>query len=204
MTLYGFAAFCAVYVLAVASPGPGIAAVLARTLACGTRGAHAFIAGFTVGDLIWFVIAATGLAAIAQTAQTAFIVIRYPGAVYLLYLAWRLWTAPARPVEADGAVPAEKPLQIFLGSLALALGNPKTIVFFLALLPTVVDLTTLSLTGYLEIAVAIVVLQPIVIGCYVLAGARARRLFRSSRAVRMLNRGTGAAMAGAAAAVAAQ
>ena len=99
MSLYGFAAFCAVYLLAVATPGPGVAAVLTRSLAHGMRGAPAFIAGFLVGDLIWFAGASAGLAALAQSAQTVFLIVRYAGAVYLLYLAYRLWTAPARPLD---------------------------------------------------------------------------------------------------------
>ena len=58
MSLYGLLSFCIAYVLAVASPGPGVAAVLARSLGHGTRGAPAFIAGFLVGDLVWFALAA--------------------------------------------------------------------------------------------------------------------------------------------------
>ena len=61
MSAYGFLAFCTVYTIAVATPGPGVAALLARTLAHGMRGTAAYIAGFLVGDLIWFVGAAAGL-----------------------------------------------------------------------------------------------------------------------------------------------
>src|SRR5262245_38736338 len=99
MSWYGLGIFCAVYLLAVATPGPGVAAVIARSLARGSRGAPAFIAGFLLGDLIWFVFAATGLAALAQTAYTVFVALKYVGAVYLLYLAWRLWTSPARALN---------------------------------------------------------------------------------------------------------
>ena len=94
MSFYGLLTFSAVYLMAVATPGPGVAAVIARSLARGAQGAPAFIAGFLVGDLIWFAVAATGLAALAQTAQVAFTVIKYLGAAYLLYLAYKLWTAP--------------------------------------------------------------------------------------------------------------
>ena len=76
--------------------------------------------------------------------------------------------------------------------------------FFLALLPSVVDLSTLSMTSYLQIALAIIVILPLVLGSYVLAASQARRFFRSTRAMRMLNRGSATAMAGAAAAVATQ
>lgn len=203
MSLYGLLVFCAVYWLAVASPGPGVAAVIARSLAKGTRGAPAFIAGFLVGDLIWFTFAATGLAALAQTAQSVFIVVKYAGAAYLLYLAYKLWTAPAVPAaEAPEMERGQKPFQLFLGSLALTLANPKTMVFFLALLPTVVPLERLTLVGFAEMVVAISILLPLTLGAYVALAARARRVFKSATAVRRINRGTGAAMACAAVAVA--
>jgi threonine/homoserine/homoserine lactone efflux protein len=84
MSIYGLLAFCAVYALAVATPGPGIAAVIARTLTHGFKGAPAFVAGFIIGDLVWFAIAATGLAALAKTAETVFVAIKWAGVVYTM------------------------------------------------------------------------------------------------------------------------
>src|ERR1700716_544526 len=132
MSLYGLSVFSLVYMLAVASPGPGVAAVVARAVGRGTRGAPAFIAGFIVGDLTWFTLAATGLAMLAQVAYTAFVVVKFAGAAYLLYLAYRLWTAPAAPHTNAQPERRERPYQLFMGTLALTLGNPKTMVFFLA------------------------------------------------------------------------
>jgi threonine/homoserine/homoserine lactone efflux protein len=202
VSLYGLLIFSAVYLMAVASPGPGVAAIIARSLAHGTQGAVAFIAGFLIGDLIWFTVAATGLAALAQTAQAVFVAVKYAGAAYLLFLAYRLWTAPVKVQEQARMESGQKPLQLFLGSLALTLANPKTIVFFLALLPTVVQLERLTAMGFLEIVVVICMVLPVVLGGYALLAARARRMFKSTKAVRAINRGTGAAMACAAVAVA--
>jgi len=204
MSLYGLAAFCAVYLLAVATPGPGVTAVLARSLAHGMRGAPAFIAGFVIGDLIWFAGAAAGLAALAQTAQTLFLLVRYAGALYLLFLAWRLWTAPPRPLEMADAGAARSRWRVLLGSLSLTLGNPKPMIFFVALLPSVVHMQGLHLGDYLLIAAAIVVILPLVLGSYALLATRARRFFRRPGSIRLLNRSAGTAMAGAAVAVASQ
>lgn len=201
MTLAGLLTFCAVYTLTVASPGPGVAAVIARGLAHGTRGTPAFIAGFLVGDLVWFGIAATGLAALARTAATLFVAIKWAGVVYLLYLAWKLWMAPAQRV-AVGSDEREHGGRAFTASLLLTLGNPKAILFFLALLPTVVDLATLNLLSIAEISLAMCVVQPAVLIVYVLLAAKARTLFTSARAVQNLNRSASVAMAGAAVAVA--
>jgi threonine/homoserine/homoserine lactone efflux protein len=86
--------------------------------------------------------------------------------------------------------------------LLLTLGNPKVILFFMALLPSVLELSELTLTTGLELAVLLCAAQATILGGYTYAAARARRLFTSRRAVRALNLGTGAVMAGAAVAVA--
>lgn len=204
MSAYGFLAFCAVYTIAVATPGPGVAALLARSLAHGMRGAPAYIAGFLVGDLTWFAGAAAGLAALAHTAHVAFVIIRYAGAVLLIYLAYRLWTAPAEAIEVGSPRSPQSSLEAFLGSLSLTLGNPKPMLFFVALLPTLVNLKTLQVLDYLLIAGAICVILPLVLGAYALAATRARGLFREGRAVRLLNRCTATVLTGAAIAVVSQ
>jgi len=202
VTLAGLLAFCAVYALAVAAPGPGIAAIIARGLAHGLKGAPAFIGGFVVGDLVWFAIAATGLAALAKTAATLFVVIKWCGVAYLLFLAWKLWTAPAKQVEVESSDGRQHGWSAFLASLMLTLANPKAILFFLALLPTVIDLASMNTVRFLEISAAIIVVQPLVLGTYAVLAARARDLFTTPKAVQRLNRTSGVAMAGAAVIVA--
>jgi threonine/homoserine/homoserine lactone efflux protein len=202
VSIYGLLIFAAVYLVAVAPPGPGVAAVIARSLARGSRGAMWFIAGFIVGDLLWFTVAVSGLAAIAKAAYGVFVVLKYLGAAYLLYLAYKLWTTSATPLIANDSDADQRPTQLFLTSLTLTLSNPKTIAFFLALLPTVVRLDALTVSGVLEIAIIITIVLPAVLGAYVLIASRARRMFKSPRAVRNMNRGTGVAMASAAVMVA--
>lgn len=202
MTLTGLLVFSAAYVVATAFPGPGVAALVARVLGRGTQGIAGFIAGCVAGDLVWFTIAATGLAVLAQTFATVFLAVKFAGAAYLLYMAYKLWTAPAHPVALDADAPAQPGSRLFAAGLMMTLGNPKVIVFFLALLPSVVSLDTLSAAGFAEIGALIVVILSAVLTTYAIAAARARRLFTSARAVRRLNRGTGVVMAGAAVAVA--
>jgi threonine/homoserine/homoserine lactone efflux protein len=203
MSWYGLATFCVTYFLAVATPGPGVAAVISQALARGAAGAPAFIAGFLVGDLLWFLAVVLGLSALAEHAHTAFVAVKYLGALYLLYLAYKLWSAPVRPLEA-GPEPqvGRPPRALFLGSLMLTLSNPKPMLFFLAVLPTVVPLETLNALGHLEIVGAIAVILPATLGGYVLIAARARAWLRSPRAVKIMNRGSGTLIAAAAVAVA--
>jgi threonine/homoserine/homoserine lactone efflux protein len=203
MSWYGLATFCVTYFLAVATPGPGVAAVISQSLARGAAGAPAFIAGFLVGDLLWFLAVILGLSALAEHAHTAFMALKYLGALYLLYLAYKLWSAPVRPLEEDAALEVGRPPRaLFLGSLTLTLSNPKPMLFFLAVLPTVVPLETLNALGHFEILGAIVVILPATLGGYVLIAARARAWLRSARAVKIVNRSSGTLIAAAAVAVA--
>ena len=202
MTLAGLLVFAVAYAMAVASPGPGIAAIVARALGNGMRGMGAFILGFVVGDLTLFWVAVFGLAAIAQAHEGVLTVIKYAGAAYLLYLAYKLWTAPAVVAEAEPLPDRVEGVRLFLTSYALTIGNPKAIVFFMALLPAIVDLQKLTVVGVAEITAVIVVVITTILALYAIAAARARSLFRSTKAVKALNRGTGAVMAGVAAAVA--
>ena len=196
--------FAGALFVAAASPGPGIAAIVARVLGRGMGGAFAFTAGVALGDVVWLTIAMLGLAAIAQTFHGVFLAIKYAGVCYLLYLAWKLWTQPvvAHEVAADAA--DIKPLRLFLAGLAVTMGNPKVMVFYLALLPSLIDLHGITLLGWLELSLVTLGVLACVFGGYVVLAARTRRLFTSPRAVRMVNRGTGAVMASAAVAIAAK
>jgi threonine/homoserine/homoserine lactone efflux protein len=200
MSLHSLLIFAATYALACAFPGPTVTALVARVMGKGTRGAPAFCLGLLIGDLIWVASAVFGLALLAALFQPVFVAIRYLGAAYLLFLAWKLWTAPVTAPEESRAGGGEG-IKLFLGGLALTMGNPKTMLFYLALLPTLVDLSHVTAGGFVEIALAVSVIYSLVLTGYVLLAARARRAFRSSRAMRIMNRVTGGVMAGAAVAV---
>jgi hypothetical protein len=126
MDIAGLFVFAAALFVAAASPGPAITALVARVLVRGTSGAVAFMLGLSIGDIAWLTAAVLGLAFIAKTFALAFLVVKYLGAAYLLYLAWRMWTASGERHEVEEPK-AERPLRLFLTGLSLTLGNPKTI-----------------------------------------------------------------------------
>ncbi|MFG1431033.1 LysE family translocator [Xanthobacter sp. V2C-8] len=194
--------FAAVLTLGAASPGPAVVALVARTLARGRAGSLAFILGLATGDIIWLAAAALGLAALAAALGSLFFFVRLAGAAYLLHMAWRLWTAPAA-APGEAALPEPRSaLGLYGAGVALTLGNPKTMAFYLALLPTLVDLGTLSLLGFGEMSAVILVVLPAVFAAYVHLTDRARRFIASRRTMRALNRACGVALAGAAVSVA--
>lgn len=203
MDLITLLAFTIAYVVAVLVPGPGVAAIVARALGGGFWSAVPIVVGILLGDLVYLAFALFGLAAIATYFGPVFVVIRWAGALYLLYIAWKFWTAKPG-AEQLGPKRGESKLRTFASGFALTMGNPKTIVFYLALLPTVVPLDRpITALGATELTTIVVVLLAIGSG-YAALAALARELFTSAKAIRRMNKTAGAIMAGAAAFVVAR
>ena len=204
MSFSSWLLFIGVYLVATATPGPGIAALVARVLGQGLAGITPFVAGYVVGDLVWFSVAATGLAVLAHEFAWVFTAIRWAGVAYLLYLAWTMWRARVGTAEIGPVARGAGGWRLFFGTLSLTLGNPKVIVFFVSIMPLVVDLDALNATTAIEIAATMICVLASVLLTYAFAANRARALFRSSRAMKMVNRGAAGVMAGAALAIAAR
>jgi threonine/homoserine/homoserine lactone efflux protein len=188
------------YFVAVATPGPGVAALIARVLGQGLHGVAPFIAGYFVADMIWLTLAATGLAVIAKTFAGVFVAIKLAGAAYLLYLAWKMATAPVALAGAPRA--ALRGWRAFLASLSLTLDNPKVMVFFLSIMPLVVDVRTLTLAALAELGAVCGTVIFSTLALYALAADRARAFLSSTRAMKFVHRAAGGLMAGVAVAVA--
>ncbi|MBZ0260598.1 MAG: LysE family translocator [Hyphomicrobiales bacterium] len=179
------------------SPGPSVAALVARVLTSGWRSVMPLLAAMWIGEALWLTAAVFGLSVMAQTFYWAFVILKYLGVVYLLYLAYRMWTAPS--VVKDGALPAgDSSWRLFLTGMAITLGNPKIMVFYVALLPSIVDLARISLMGWMELTVTMVAVIVAVDLTWVMIAAQARRWLKSPRAVRIANRTSATAMGGAA------
>jgi threonine/homoserine/homoserine lactone efflux protein len=205
MHLSGFVIFSLTYFVAVATPGPGIAAVLARALAKGTKNLSAFIAGFVAGDLTLYAAAALGFAALAEAYAPVLLAIKYAGAAYLGWLAFKLWTEPVtEATDTSTESGTDRPLALFLTTYSLTLGNPKPILFFLALLPGILDLHALTLADFLGVAVLIALIISATLTAYAVAASRARALFASPQARKRINRSTGTVLAIAAVLIAVQ
>jgi threonine/homoserine/homoserine lactone efflux protein len=201
MDLASLAIFAVALFVAAGSPGPSVAALVARVLARGWRDVLPFLAAMWIGEAIWLSFAVFGLAVVAQTFQLVFAAIKYLGVAYLLYLAWSMWRAPARAAEA--AIPSERAAgKLFLTGMAVTLGNPKIMVFYVALLPTIIDLDRVTALGWAELTATMFAVLVAVDVAWVVLAVQARRLLRSAPAMRAANRTSAAMMAGAAAAIA--
>lgn len=201
MTSASLLIFAAALFVAAGSPGPSVAAIVARVISKGFRDVFPFLLALWLGEAIWLSFAVFGLAVVAQTFHVVFTIVKWVGVGYLIYLAWRMWTAP---VEArEGEMPQEdSPVKLFAAGMAVSLGNPKVMMFYLALLPTIIDLGSITLTGWAELTLTMAVVLVCVDLTWVLAASQARKLLKSPRAMKIANRLSAATMAGAAAAIA--
>jgi threonine/homoserine/homoserine lactone efflux protein len=204
MTLTGFLAYSAALGIAAAIPGPGVTALVARALGSGFRSSLAMSFGLMLGDLTYLTAVVLGLAFVAQTFGMVFLVIKWAGVAYLGYLAWSFWTSgiTAETVEAKKARGGF--FESFLAGFTLTLGNPKTMIFYLAITPTIVDLRTVTAAEYGVLALLTIVTLLVVLVPYLALAAKARWFLKTPRALKLLNRTAATFMVGAAAAIAAR
>jgi threonine/homoserine/homoserine lactone efflux protein len=200
VTLSALLVFASALSIAAGSPGPSIAALVSRVLTHGLRDVVPFVVAMWLGEAVWLTLAVTGLAMVAHSFAMLFTLLKYLGVAYLLFLAWKMWSAPS--ALAEDTLPMQRPWRMFGTGLLITLGNPKIMVFYLALLPTIVDLDRIGPLNWIQLTVTMLVVLATVDLGWALLAARARRLLRSSRAVRIAHRTSVSMMAGAAAVIA--
>lgn len=198
MDIAGSIVFVSALLLASGTPGPGIAAIVARVLGRGIGGAAPLAFGLACGDLVWLTTGVWGLAALQKNFMPVFLAIKWGGIAYLFYLAWRMWIASVveRDVEAD--MRAESPGALWLTGFSVALGNPKVMAFYWALMPTIVDLSKVNVTIWLQLVVLTLASLTITFGGYITLASQARKLFKQADTVRVVNRLAAIAIAGTA------
>jgi threonine/homoserine/homoserine lactone efflux protein len=200
MLLYAFA--LAVLVL---TPGPVVVATIAKTLSSGMRSAMPLAAGVSVVDMLWPLLAILGLSALVEAHAEALQVMRYVGGAILIWMGWRL-IARSRKALATAPDPALMRRSAWAGFAAGALvnlGNPKSIVFFIGILPSIFHLGTVTWADTVVIVVMSAVVPFLGNVAWATAAHRARRLLSSATAVRRVNQASGGALMGAGAVIAA-
>lgn len=146
-----------------------------------------------------------GLATLAESLHWAFVILKYLGIAYLLYLAWGMWHSSVDVARIHPeSVSRTSQIRMFLAGFAVTMGNPKIMVFYLALLPNIVDLASLGVGGWLELCVTLLVLLALIDLSYVALAGRARQLLKRPATVRMANRVGAVCMTAAAAGIAAK
>ena len=201
MTLeFSLAYFVAVFIFSI-TPGPGVFALIAKALKEGGHSCWGLALGMTMSDVAYLLLVVWGLAYIANEYQVIFTVIRWCGAAYLFYLAWGIWHAS---IEVDGGdiskvATKRKKAAGFLLSYAegmlISATNPKVMLFYIAFLPTFVDLTVLTTKGVVLVVGLNFVALMLGLMLIAFSASKARKIFSQHKAVQRLNRITAGLMA---------
>lgn len=200
MALEQWLAFVAASVVLLAIPGPTILLVISYALGHGRQSAAATVAGVALGDFTAMTASLLGLGALLSASATAFLVLKWIGAAYLVYLGLKLWRAPVSG-EAVGVI-SETSLRrssnhVFFHTYLVTALNPKSIVFFVAFLPQFLSSSAPMLPQMIIFEVTFLVLATINASCYALMATKARNSIRKPSVQKIVNRTGGSLLIGA-------
>jgi threonine/homoserine/homoserine lactone efflux protein len=191
MTLESAIIFFFTLIIFSITPGPGVFAILAKSISEGVRPCISLALGMAISDVVYLILACYGLSTIAEQWGSVFTLVRILGAIYLIYLGWKIWHNRAQYIERDSA---NKNLAGFIPGFLISASNPKVILFYIAFLPSFMDLAKLSVNDIM--LVSFLTLIGITTGLMLIAfsAAWARKFFRSEKAMTGLNRVAGSIM----------
>lgn len=197
-------AFLAAALVIAVSPGPGAVLSMSTGLRYGYAAALRAIAGLQIALLLQLGVVALGLGAVLATSETAFAVVKFAGAAYLIWLGVQKWRSPPEPIGGDGeGLRVQSRRQLYAQGILVNLTNPKAIVFIAALVPQFIVPDQPQWPQFAIIGATMVAVDMMVMSCYALLATRFRPLLRNPRLLRLQNRifgglfvGAGALLAG--------
>ncbi len=169
------------------APGSGMVNSVSNGISYGTRKSLAAVAGLQIGLAIHIVLVGVGIGALVAQSATAFTVIKWFGAGYLIWLGVQKWrdTSTLTTHHADKALPASAMMR---KATLINLTNPKSVVFLVALFPQFIDPAGEQLMQFLVLGVTTVVIDSIVMVGYTSLAAQMGRFIRSDKVMSKLNK----------------
>ena len=191
MDLASFGLFLLASAAIAATPGPSTLLVLSHAIGRDAKRPANLIAGAFCGNLLLVAVTVSGISAVLLASQTAFELLRWLGAGYLIYLGLRTWFAPVEPLEATAAARRASYRALFVQAFLTSVTNPKGLIFYFAFLPLFVTPGWPLQAQLIILGGTYVLVFMAALALYALAGRRLLRLFQSDWAVRLKNRLTG-------------
>jgi len=169
------------------TPGPAVLFVFAHGLRYGgTKSLWANL-GILTGNALYFALSATGLGVLVKTSHHAFLIVKWVGAAYLVFLGVRMMFSKSEVLRTAEPLPDVRGTHILGRGIVLQLANPKALIFFTAFLPQFVSPNAPVARQMLILGVTSTVLEFFILAGY---GWFASRL--SGRFARYVNRTAGA------------
>ncbi len=183
MPLELWLAYVATSAVVLAIPGPTILLVLSYSIAHGRQATLPLVAGVALGDTVAITLSLIGLGTLLAASAFWFTVIKWMGGVYLIYLGFQLIRNAGRSLPLQSAETAEaSPKKLFGNAFIVTALNPKSIVFFIALLPQFISPSHAVLAQLWILGITFVVMATIGAASYALFASSIRRFLASPRA----------------------
>ena len=185
-------------------PGPSMLLALTHGIKYGYKSSLSTALGNTSASVIQAIIAISGLSIILTTSQFLFEIIRYIGAVYLIYIGYMLFKTPmSQTFDTDEtSIDTTSHLSMFNQAFFVAISNPTAIIFFTALFPQFITDQNAPMSQYVFMTITLGLIAFICMMIYSLAGHKASNFFKTSKIGQYLNKVTGGIFIGAGCAVA--
>jgi threonine/homoserine/homoserine lactone efflux protein len=181
-------------VVLAATPGPGVFGSMAKAAAEGFKMSLFFIGGLVLGDSILLALALLGLSAIAKLMGGMFLIIKFAGGLYLVYLGFRMFVSSTISGYAQ-TEKKENKWQTCLSGMLLSLGNPKPILFYASVLPTIINFNDVHLSDALIMMVLIGLVSFSVVGTYSYIASLTHKIQMSAAVQKRTNQTAGFIMA---------
>ena len=173
-------------------PGPSVIYIVTRSVEQGRRAGLVSMLGVEAGGLVHVAAAALGISAIVASSATAFSVVKYAGAAYLIYLGVQRWRQGG--VELERPEPQQQ-RELFRQGMVVNVLNPKTAIFFLAFLPQFVDPSMSVAPQVVVLGLEFIAIAVVSDGAYALiAGTLGERVRNSAFANRWVDRAAGGSL----------
>ncbi|WP_089606199.1 LysE family transporter [Acinetobacter piscicola] len=182
-----FAYMLACWVISI-SPGAGAIASMSSGLNYGFRRGYWNAIGLQLALLLQIAIVAAGVGVLFATTPWAFLVVKWFGVLYLLYLAYLQWTAKTQSIDIQKEQPTKSIPKLIAYGFIVNISNPKAIVFLLAVLPQFLDLSKPQWIQYVIMAITMVTVDLIVMAGYTGLAAKVLRLLKSPKQQKYMNR----------------
>lgn len=195
MSFHTWLSYAVVCVLFAITPGPAVILSVGQAVAKGAKSGLAVVAGIQSGNAIYFAVSAVGLGAVMATSEMTFLLLKYAGALYLIYLGLRT----IRNARASALEGPNKPLAIwqkpFSQGIVNQLANPKSVLFFGALFPQFIDYHAANLvTQFLTLGATVLIVDGCVLAIYVTIAANGRNFMKGENSAIWRERVSGAAL----------
>lgn len=176
------------------TPGPVWVAMVARAVSGGFHAAWPLALGVVVGDILWPLLAIFGISWIVSVFAGFMTALRWVAVAIFIWMGIGLWRHAGRPIGADSRLTRPGALAGFGAGLAVILGNPKAILFYMGVLPGFFDISRVTAPDIAAICTLSMAVP--LAGNLVLAASlgRVRRLVSSPGALATVNRGAGVAL----------